>query len=1224
MRGIMEILLFLWLAGAICRLSIHVAEYICFIHMMRKCPGYFKHDTESVIGRINRECGKSGKFGVLLVPGIQAPAILGFRKPKILMPITDYSDTEVYYILKHEMLHYYHHDMLVKILCEVFCTVFWWNPAAFWLKKWIARELEIRVDCSLTSGFSKAEKISYMECIVKSMKAGKENRADLMTLSAFAAQKEDTMKQRFRCIWENHPQGNGQEEKNLIGGTFMRKSIALKSLLRSPVKTLLTFLLLASASFALFSRVTDFAVTTREAENAKSRYHAVAWLDNVVPDLTFTTKSVHAANGGLGGYGMDYEMEDKPWLTEEQLKEFASLPGVTMAETRYRTAGLVEDYKRVLRGSGSFLFEGTYNGYLDETTSDLVMEDHVALKFDDIKVIAGEDNLENREGGGLPNGSSIVTENVPLGEMYYARSCFTRAFYDGLKIGSRCLVYASSSAPGNLGSGIYFAFEDGEDALRVIDGLPDNYLETEEFARQKGWTEVIDFQNHEFGLRYTSDMRAIPEFNDQRLEIIEGRYLSPEDTNACVVGKGFLKEFGLSVGDSIHVQLGDDLGSKGVFEKEDIPGFPKSADLTIVGVFHGSNADASNAYSPDRIYVPSAILPVEVPKDYEPNPVDCSVFVEDADDIEAFYGAVVNFAQKLDLELNFSDRGWLDVKESLGMGGLASLLTTVLYIVGAALALFLAVYLYIGRNKKSYAIMRMLGVPGRETGNSVLLPFVAVAALAVPVGGGVGLYYAQRQAAKTLAKMADSVSLGYTPDATLPVGVIVLCLVLELTFVSFCTYFFLRSMRQMPPLELLQEGAARPQAVMKAEPVVVGDVVMPVKLDMAKLSVVKDSLPRGNYGAIRQVSSYIWCHMRRAVGKTAVSLVLAAVLAAGIGTLALAKIAYQDAYYELGVKGTASDFTFLCAKELETSSLVKDFYCYGNFGVHIEGTHECTPMTATSDLTRNMGDDCTVEYGEGYDLSSFEGTAQFCLVGEELAKKLGISPGDEIGLLSDLLYSILEDDPEATFTYKTYRVIGVVKSEDENVKSGIFTGIQSDLTTLFSMDFSMNHCEFTLADNDRLEELYDLMDKLKGKSADYAVEISYHIDAGGLSNIERIRGLLEALFPIAVAAAVLIGVFGPLLIILQSAQEAAYMRILGVTKKRARCMLVFEQLALCVAGIILVAAGMLWYNPDLFGRSAETLSSCFALYFLGSVLGAVAASVQVTRHRVLELLQVKE
>lgn len=1219
----MKALLFLWLAGALCRLSIHAAEYICFIRIMRKCPGYFKHDTESVIRRINRECGKSEKFNVLLVPGIQAPAILGFWKPKILMPFTDYTETEVYYILKHEMLHYYHHDMIVKILCEVLCTIFWWNPLIFWLRKWITRELEIRVDRSLISGFSREEKIGYLECIVKSMKAGKQNRTNLLTLAAFAAQKEDTMKQRFRCIWENHSPGNGQRRIGLTGGAYMRTSIAMKSLLRSPVKTLLTFLLIASASFALFSRVTDYAVTTREAENARSLYHAVAWLNNEVPDLTFTTKIVQAANGGMDGYGTTYEMEDKPWLTEEQWREFASLPGVNMAEIRYRTAGLVEDYKCLLGGSGGFLFEGTYNGYLDETTSEFVFEDHVALKFDDVKVIAGRDNLENRDGG-LEDGASIITESIPLGEMYYARSSCTRAFYDNLEIGSRCLVYAVSSAPSNMRSGIFFNYNFGEDALRVIDGLPDNYLETEGFARQKGWAKVIDYQNHAFTVVYTSDMRAILEFNDQRLEMVEGRSLTPEDTNACVVSKDFLREYHLSVGDTIPIQLGDKLGDIFISEVGEIPGFRKSAELSIVGVFSSANAGASNAYSPNIIYVPYAVLPVKVPDGYEPRPDECSVFVENADDIETFYEAVEDFAQKLDLELVFSDRGWLDVKKSLGVGGLASLLTMVLYIVGATLALFLAVYLYIGQHKKTYAIMRMLGVPGKAAGKSVLLPFVAVAALAVPIGGGLGLYYAQRQAAQALAKMADTVSLGYTPDATLPVRVIVLCLVLELMFVSCSTYFFLGKMGQMPPLKLLQEGAARVQTVTKAEPVAVGDAVAPVKLNMTKLSVVKDSLPRGNYGAIRQVSSYIWRHMRRATGKTAMSIVLAAVLVAGIGTLALAELTYQDAFYELGVRGTASDFTFLSAKELSTSSLVKDFYCYDNFGVHIEGTHENVPMTVTSNLTRNMGDNCTADYLEGYDLSSFDGTAQICLVGEELAKKLGISPGDEIGIMSDLLYSLLEEDPEVSVTYKTYRVIGVAKSDDANIKNGIFTGIRNDLTTLFSMDFAVDYCEFTLADNDRLEELNTLMEKLKGVSAPYAVEVTYHIDSDGLANIERIRGLLESLFPIAVAAAVLVGVFGPLLIILQSAQEAAYMRILGVTKKRARCMLVFEQLALCVAGIILVAAGMLWYNPELFERSAETLGSCFALYFLGSVCGAASASVQVTRHSVLELLQVKE
>lgn len=71
-------------------------------------------------------------------------------------------------------------------------------------------------------------------------------------------------------------------------------------------------------------------------------------------------------------------------------------------------------------------------------------------------------------------------------------------------------------------------------------------------------------------------------------------------------------------------------------------------------------------------------------------------------------------------------------------------------------------------------------------------------------------------------------------------------------------------------------------------------------------------------------------------------------------------------------------------------------------------------------------------------------------------------------------------------------------------------------------------------------------------------------------------------------------------------------------------MLAFEQIVMCIAGTFLVTAGIVLLRPDLFARSIQTLIVCFGLYLLGGICGAVAAPVQVTRHKVLELLQVKE
>ncbi len=51
------------------------------------------------------------------------------------------------------------------------------------------------------------------------------------------------------------------------------------------------------------------------------------------------------------------------------------------------------------------------------------------------------------------------------------------------------------------------------------------------------------------------------------------------------------------------------------------------------------------------------------------------------------------------------------------------------------MALLLAIYLYVGRNKEAYAIMRALGVPGRKAGGSLIVPLAMLAAVAIPADG---------------------------------------------------------------------------------------------------------------------------------------------------------------------------------------------------------------------------------------------------------------------------------------------------------------------------------------------------------------------------------------------------------------------------------------------------------------------------------------------------------
>lgn len=1018
----------------------------------------------------------------------------------------------------------------------------------------------------------------------------------------------------------------------------MRKSTAFKTLLRSPAKTLLTFLLIAAASFALFSRVTDYVVTTRESAKAESFYYGVAALDNSTPPM---------------GY---YTLSPKPWPAKEQIEKFTSLPGVTLADTRYTTDGFIEDYKRTIDKDGSleegdFFLEGTYEGCEDYSSGNLY------LTFTDVKVHAGVLEFDPDQ-----------PLKISAGSEEWRRHNYDRKYFDEIKKGSRCFVIGTyserSGTSFELGSFTYLYADADAEFLRVIDGLGEDYLDTEDFAQYK---EAIEARNQciaAFDIVYTSDMRAIPYVNERKMIVTEGRPLTAGDSDVCVVSEDFLQAHGLSLGDKLHIGLGDELlTGQGVSGSrfrlpEQISEIIEYVDLEIIGAYRFTNEwderrnETAWSYGPSSIFVPSSLLPVEVPKDYQISMGDFSVFIEDPHNIQEFRQAAEPLVADMSLGLRFSDGGWSNMKDNFETGSLASFLTTALYVLGAALALMLAVYLYIGRNKKSYAIMRTLGVPGRKAGRALTLPFGILSVVAMSVGGMTGLFYASYTAAKTLAGMSDSNApegYSYVLSAALPFGVVILCLACELFFLSFVTLLFLQKMKKTSPLELLQEGARETDAAKKtgilriqfgagkhAEEIV-DTAPVPRGLDMARLSVLElennacEKSAHGKYGAPRQVFAYILRHMQRGIGKTAVSLILTVVLAAGIGMFVLARLSYQEAYRELDVKGRAMMFTSSYIMELSKSDLIEDIYYYNKFSVRVNGVGVLSPIAFTNDFDRYLTDAYTVAYGDGYDSSVFEGTGPVCLIGKSLAEELGVQAGDEITLMSEDLYSFMPqvyEEEELEFAIeragKPFKVVGILDSENEDVNAGIFGNINEAAENLYSQPFPVDYCEFILKDNQKVRELNDLLEEMKSKGIEYSPQGAFHIDSELFENTKRVCNLLDSLFPIAVAAAVLIGLFGPGLVILQSVQEAAFLRILGVTKKRARCMLVFEQLILCLAGMMLVAVVMLLISPGLFLKSIDTLAFCWLLYLLGCVCGAFAASVQVTRQKVLELLQVKE
>lgn len=99
-------------------------------------------------------CGKrKNPLWVVTVPYYGTPLQYGTIRPYIVLPETlTLSEEELYYVLRHEVAHFYHRDALIKDLITFICAVYWWNPLCRILQKKADILLEMQVDHSLIRG----------------------------------------------------------------------------------------------------------------------------------------------------------------------------------------------------------------------------------------------------------------------------------------------------------------------------------------------------------------------------------------------------------------------------------------------------------------------------------------------------------------------------------------------------------------------------------------------------------------------------------------------------------------------------------------------------------------------------------------------------------------------------------------------------------------------------------------------------------------------------------------------------------------------------------------------------------------------------------------------------------------------------------------------------------------------------------------------------------------
>lgn len=104
---------------------------------------------------------------------LSGPLLAGIRNTYLYLPVREYSKEECELIFRHELCHYRSRDLWYKLLMICVTTVYWFNPAVYFMKKEAERDIEFICDEKVMKGRNQEDKLRYNQLILKTAALGR-------------------------------------------------------------------------------------------------------------------------------------------------------------------------------------------------------------------------------------------------------------------------------------------------------------------------------------------------------------------------------------------------------------------------------------------------------------------------------------------------------------------------------------------------------------------------------------------------------------------------------------------------------------------------------------------------------------------------------------------------------------------------------------------------------------------------------------------------------------------------------------------------------------------------------------------------------------------------------------------------------------------------------------------------------------------------------------------
>ena len=154
---LLQALAFLWAAGTIVSLASRLRDYVRFRRLLRRSVPVQNPD----ILRVFEACRQGTKARLALNPDVPTPLVTGLFRPTIVLPDTQFSETERKCLFLHELTHIRRYDLWTRFFAMLSQCLHWWNPAAGALRRALLEWEERRCDEEVSRMLDGAERKSY-------------------------------------------------------------------------------------------------------------------------------------------------------------------------------------------------------------------------------------------------------------------------------------------------------------------------------------------------------------------------------------------------------------------------------------------------------------------------------------------------------------------------------------------------------------------------------------------------------------------------------------------------------------------------------------------------------------------------------------------------------------------------------------------------------------------------------------------------------------------------------------------------------------------------------------------------------------------------------------------------------------------------------------------------------------------------------------------------------